>query len=395
MQKASRLLSGQPIRLGITILLAFYFNQFFPTSLKEFFLAVSLSLKEVLIFMIPFIIFSSVYNAFAKIRSKAMFFILILLFSIVISNFISVNLAGTFSYLLVLSDNKIVYNPIEIAGLEPLWRFAIPKLISNNIVLLSALILACIENEKIEKFSSRFAKLVSNLVEKFLKKFFMPLLPVFIFGFLLKLLNDDIISNVVAVNPKAFIYMIMLLWSYLGFLIFAAVFLYKNKAIDILRNIITPAITAFSTMSSAAALPFSIKAAEANTNNVSVSDLVMPTTVNTHMIGDSICIPMMAMIMIIAFGKPIPSLEEYLIFAFMFTLTKFSGAGVPGGSILVMIPVLEKYLSFSPEMVILITICYMLIDPIATSGNVIGNNLFVIHFNKFYMFLTKRRKKQI
>jgi Na+/H+-dicarboxylate symporter len=80
-----------------------------------------------------------------------------------------------------------------------------------------------------------------------------------------------------------------------------------------------------------------------------------------------------------------------LIFALTFTITKFSGAGVPGGSVLVMIPVLESCLGFTHEMTALITICYMLIDPIASSGNVIGNNLFVIHFSKFYGFVSKKR----
>ena len=117
----------------------------------------------------------------------------------------------------------------------------------------------------------------------------------------------------------------------------------------------------------------------------------MPATVNIHMIGDSICIPIMAMILLIAFGHPIPTLIGYLIFAMTFVVTKFSGAGVPGGSILVMIPVLESCLGFTPEMTALITICYMLLDPICTAGNVIGNNLFVIHFNKLYGFITSRK----
>ena len=116
----------------------------------------------------------------------------------------------------------------------------------------------------------------------------------------------------------------------------------------------------------------------------------MPATVNIHMIGDSICIPIMAMILLIAFGHPIPTLTEYLIFAMTFVITKFSGAGVPGGSILVMIPVLESCLGFTPEMNALITICYMLLDPICTMGNVLGNNLFVIHFSKFYSLITKK-----
>ena len=56
-----------------------------------------------------------------------------------------------------------------------------------------------------------------------------------------------------------------------------------------------------------------------------------------------------------------------------------------------MLPILEKTLGFTSEMTALITIFYVLIDPIATLGNVLGNNLFVIHFNRLYQkFLTLR-----
>ena len=147
------------------------------------------------------------------------------------------------------------------------------------------------------------------------------------------------------------------------------------------KNLIAPGITAFSTMSSAAALPLSIKAASKNIEDSNMANIVIPSTVNIHMIGDAICIPLIAMLILTAFGMPAPSLSQYITFAGLFTITKFSGAGVPGGSIFVMIPVLESALGFSGEMTALITIFYMLMDPITTTGNVIGNNLFVIHFD--------------
>lgn len=386
-----KLMASQPMRLVLTILFTFTLNSFIPIIAKQFFLSMSLSLKEILMFMIPFIIFSSVYSAFAKIRGKAIYFVALLLGAVVLSNFVSVGIAGIFGYFVLFANNNIAHNPQEIVGLTPLWQFSIPKLVSNNVILLLSLVLACINQPIIEKQTNKATNISKKIVKIFLMKFFIPLLPVFIFGFLIKLLTDDIIGDVLAVNPAAFLYMILTLIAYLSIIVLSAVWLYKKKTTEILRNLIAPAITAFTTMSSAAALPFSIKAAEANTGNKDVSDVVMPVTVNIHMIGDSICIPIMAMILLIAFGHPIPTLAGYLIFAMTFVITKFSGAGVPGGSIIVMIPVLESCLGFTSEMTALITICYMLLDPICTAGNVIGNNLFVIHFNKLYRFITSKK----
>ena len=391
MHRFFKILASQPMRLLFTIILAFYFNHLIPLIAKQFFLSISLLLKEILMFMLPLIIFSSVYSAFSKIRGHAMLFVSLLLISVVISNLFSVSIAGIFSYFLVFTEHASMHNPQEIVGLTALWQFSLPKLIPNNIALLLSFILACINKPIIANNAKKLADLASKIVEIFLKKIFIPVLPLFIFGFLVKLLTDDIIGDVLAVNPQAFIFMILMLLIYLTTIFITAIILYKKEPIVIFQNFLAPAITAFTCMSSAAALPFSIKAAEENTGNKNVSDVVMPATVNIHMIGDSICIPILAMIMLMAFGYPMPSLHTYLVFAVMFVITKFSGAGVPGGSILVMIPILESYLGFTPEMVALITICYILLDPICTTGNVIGNNLFVIHFSKLYEFVSKKR----
>lgn len=393
MHKIFKIMLAQPMRLALTIILAFCLNNYIPLTAKQFFFSISLSLKELLMFMIPFIIFSSVYSAFVKIKGQALIFIALLLSCVVLSNFFSVSIAGVFSHFLVFNGGSHLHTPKEVVELLPLWQFSIPKLIPNNLVLLISFILAYIDSPIINDHVNNFAKKTNKFVELFLKKIFIPALPLFIFGFLIKLLTEDIISDVLSINPKAFIFMIIALYSYLIIILLTAVIFYKKNSMDILRNILAPAITAFTTMSSAASLPFSIKAAEANTKNKNVSDVVMPATVGMHMIGDSICIPILAMIILMSFGHPMPSLYSYFVFALAFVITKFSGAGVPGGSVLVMIPVLEGYLGFTTEMSALITICYILLDPISSSGNVIGNNLFVIHFSKLYQRVSRKLPK--
>ncbi|MEK6734389.1 MAG: cation:dicarboxylase symporter family transporter, partial [Pseudomonadota bacterium] len=266
-----KIIKSQPMRLVITILLAIFLNQYIPLTLKELFLALSLSLKEILIFMLPFLIFSSVYNAFAKIRGHAVMFTSLLLTCVILSNFFSVNLAGVFSYSFVFNGASNLHSPKETNELLALWEFGLPKLVSNNIVLLISLVLAYINKPIITKNVGMAAKICQKIVDKFLKKFFIPLLPLFVFGFMLKLLTEDILSDVIAVNPKAFIYMITLLIFYLSFLLLLCRVLYKKKPLDILRNIVAPTLTAFSSMSSAAALPFSIAAAEKNTGNKSIA----------------------------------------------------------------------------------------------------------------------------
>ncbi|MBA3284675.1 MAG: cation:dicarboxylase symporter family transporter, partial [Nitrosopumilus sp.] len=91
------------------------------------------------------------------------------------------------------------------------------------------------------------------------------------------------------------------------------------------------------------------------------------------------------------FERGLPDLSLFLIFACYFVLAKFAVAAVPGGGVLVMLPILERYLDFSPEMLSLITTLYILFDPIITSANILGNGAFAQGFSRIYKYMNQKR----
>lgn len=78
-----------------------------------------------------------------------------------------------------------------------------------------------------------------------------------------------------------------------------------------------------------------------------------------------------------------------MIFTFYFVLAKFSVAAIPGGGIIVMLPILEGYLGFNGEMMSLITALYILFDPVITCANVFGNGAFAKMIDRFVVKNTK------
>ena len=88
---------------------------------------------------------------------------------------------------------------------------------------------------------------------------------------------------------------------------------------------------------------------------------------------------------------PEPSLVNYLIFTFYFVLAKFSVAAVPGGGIIVMLPILESYMGFDTEMMALITALYILFDPVITCANVFGNGVFAKMIDNIMVFINQKR----
>jgi Na+/H+-dicarboxylate symporter len=203
------------------------------------------------------------------------------------------------------------------------------------------------------------------------------------------MINDGIFEMLIK-NASLFATMFVVLITYLAILLLISSGFSIIKGYKITVNILPAVLTALSSMSSTIALPFSLKASHKNTISKGFSDFFMPATVNIHMIGDCIIIPFLIVIVLNVFGFSLP-VEKIPLFAFLFMITKFSGAGIPGGTVFIMVPLMVKILNFTPQMSLLITSMYIVIDPFATSTSVMANNLFVIVLDKILVAFGKSK----
>ena len=384
MRSFFKYLKHTPIQLLIVILLGTLSYAHLSHELVSGLYAASQSLKAVLMVVLPFVILSSVAIAFADMPKGAGLFVLLLFACICLSNFVNVMFSGMFALWTISGEagNFSAAPPSE--QLLPLWNFSLPQILSNDKALFMGFVAGIFYSIRPVPVLYKGLQITNHYSMMFLQRVFIPLLPLFVLGFLLKLLHDNILVALVNDHAELLVKMLLLLVGYLAFLLLVACGGNGKLFMQRARTIASPAIAAFTSMSSASALPFSIAAAKENTGNEPLAQMVMPTTVNIHMVGDTICIPIIAMILLASCHMPLPSLHQYTLFAAYFVLAKFSGAGVPGGTILVMIPVLEKTLGFTGEMSAVITTLYILIDCFTTTGNVIGNNIFVLYMSKLY-----------
>jgi len=225
-----------------------------------------------------------------------------------------------------------------------------------------------------------------RIVNLLLSKVFIPVLPIFILGFILKSQHDGLV-NILFKNFIPLLLIILTMYTiYIGFLYMISKNFIFNDAIYALKNILPAMLIGFSSMSSAASMPILIDASAKNVKDSNLPRRIIPFITNTHMIGDALAIPLIAMsLYIVEYGHP-PSMYKYFIFSTSYVLTKFASAGIPGGTILIMIPILESKLGFTSEMSSVILTIYLLFDPICTSGSILGNGAFVIIFEKIKNF---------
>lgn len=366
--------------LGIIIFLGIA-HPWIPLSAQSALYAASLSLKSLIVFVLPVLIFGLLFKAAVALSKNASKTILLILAAICVSNYLSTLVSytvGTFAY----QGNLSMTLPIESVALSPAWDFSLPKWIGNNYAMFAGLILGVFlgrwKTVLAEKISIRFEKGIAVLMRGLLY-----VIPVFIAGFVIKMYHDQVMTSILSNYARIFVLVACAVFAYIGIIYFIANRFQTREFAKSLKNMLPAAIAGFGSMSSAAAMPLTILGTEKNSPNPVLARSIIPASVNVHLIGDCFAIPIFAFAIMKSFGVAEPSFISYLIFASYFVMAKFSVAAVPGGGILVMLPVLESTLGFNSEMLSLITALYILFDPVITCANVLGNGGFALTISRF------------
>ncbi len=364
------------------LLLPLLCGNFVPTTVKAFLHAVSLCIKEGLVFCLPFVIFSLLFGSISRLGHRAFRVVLTIFPLICCSNFLNTMLSYGVSK--VLSGQGERYSEAfsgSASVLKASFHVSLTPLFSNDVALVCGLILGLFlrpVSQPVAIACERAASVVTNVFFKIL----LPLMPLFIVGMRFKMQHDGILSSVCgSYLPVLLVFVLSACsWILLQYVLWSKGKL--SQAATYVKNVFPAVATAFGSASSAAAMPLSLKAAEKNCSNPANADIIIPSTVNVHLVGDCFFIPMFALSVLQSFGLPFPSFGVYLLFAFHFVLAKFAVAAVPGGGVLVMLPILQNYLGLTPDMLALVTAIYILFDPIITACNVAGNGAFAIFFDR-------------
>lgn len=372
-----------PLKLIAIIILVMLFGEYVSLDVKRFLYSLSLTIKEALVFVLPVIIFSYLSSCILSFKKGVVTFLFILFAIVYISNFCS-TIIGYFASILTL-DKISIATSSEISPdriLVPFWDLHLPVWISNTWALLSGLVIGLI-------FTFIRVKFVEHATEKlraastfFLMRIFIPLMPIFILGFMIKLEHEGELKNILISYAPLFFLIFAVELAYILVLIAIVTKFNPSRFFTYIRNSLAAVITGFSTMSSAATLPLTLQAAERNTGNKNLADAVIPATVNIHMIGNMITIPMLAFAMLIIYGLPFPSFSDYFTFALQVALAQFTVAAVPGGGIIMMYPYLSQYLGLDHAMLGVLYFIYTLFDASLTSSNILGNIALASFLNR-------------
>jgi Na+/H+-dicarboxylate symporter len=363
-----------PFLLLMLVVLVFTCGGFLPSSLAQFLLGVSVTLKSVIVFLLPIIIFSLLFCTFYRIGRNASWIMGLTLLLVCGSNFVA-TFATHFVGEAVYGMQLALSQPPKGHELQPLFNFQIPKLIPNALAMLMGMVGGILAPKLAPGCMQRFSTILDCLVARLLRVI-LCMIPAFLLGFLLKMQHDGLLALLVCQYASTIVVIIFSLAIYLLlFYLIANGFCWRKTLIS-MRNMLPPVICAFGSMSSAAALPYTLVAVEKNTTHKSLARSIVSATTNIHLMGDCIIDTILIYAILRSYNFAMPSTALFLTFTFQFVLAKFSVAAVPGGGIIVMLPIIEHTFGFDGAMSSLIFSMYLLLDPIATSANVLGNGAF-------------------
>ncbi|RST70342.1 cation:dicarboxylate symporter family transporter [Candidatus Aquarickettsia rohweri] len=381
-----------PLALFFILIFTYTFGNYISVEIKELFLSISLILKSILLLILPFIIFSFITSSLLLLEGNVFKFVGLLILCIFISNSMAIY-TGYFigsTFLDSLITAKHVSNNQNL--LMPLWAINISTIFTNDQALLFGLMFSIIFSFWRHKKVENIIKKMSGISTAFLKKFFIPTLPLFVIGFIFKLQHEDVLEYAIKSYGKVLIIILLVQISYLSIFYFIISKFNLEKTLMYFKNVMPAAFTGFSAISSAAAMSVLLLAMEKIFKNKSkIYKAIITAVINTHTLGSAIGITILIFATIKTFNSQVPSFESFVIFAFFYAISKFAVAAVPGGVLLIVAPLFEKYLAFSPEMIGVITVIYLLFDPFGKAVNVTGNGGFAIGFSRIYGYFNKKK----
>ncbi len=368
------MLRKMPVLLLMVMAIIILLNPVLPLAVKEILYAMSLTIKSVIIFILPFIIFSLLFKTMITMSRSATAVIGLILGCVCLSNFTSTFLSHYVGQWVYHMDLSLIL-PSDTQSLAPAWTTALPKLVENSHAMFAGIILGLIAGSFQISAALSLAEQLDRIVGKLLQSLGY-LIPLFVAGFIVKLSSDGVLQTIIKDYSQIFVMIALAQFSYI---FFACTLLNRfnlSKTFQHVKDMLPAAIAGFSTMSSAAVMPLTIQGVARHAHHKELSRSVIPATVNVHLVGDCFAIPIFAYAVMKSYGVAEPGLLQYLVFVMYFVMAKFSVAAIPGGGIVVMLPVLESCLGFNTQMLSLMTALYVLFDPVITCANVLGNGAF-------------------
>ncbi|NIZ47093.1 dicarboxylate/amino acid:cation symporter [Entomospira nematocerorum] len=228
-------------------------------------------------------------------------------------------------------------------------------------------------------FSS--VKTFQNIIEKVITNIIIPLLPFHIAGIFASMAFGGKAIEIMRMMAIVFALIIVMHWTILIVHYIVAGLVKKVNPFTLLKNMIPAYVAAIGTQSSTATMPVTHRQMIKNGLSEDVANFTVPLFATIHMPGSVITVTTCAIAVSTIMGHSL-DMTQLIGFILMLGVMMVAAPGVPGGSIMASIGILESMLGFDPIMISLMVTLYLAQDSFGTATNVTSDGALAFMVEK-------------
>ena len=362
-----RLIQQRSVQTVVVLALYVCFAASLPLQVHQTFYTISLFIKDLLVWMMPFTVLFFIANTVAGFERKAPLFILTIVLFEACSNFSSVWYTYGWGHVLVDRLPSIQSSTFD-ESFKALWRlpFVKPVWWSADKGCIAGLVLGCLSAFAHNSALHSILRIGKAVAQGLLTQFFSRLIPLFILGFAAHMYYSGILIHVFKNYGVIVLWLLVIMYLYI-FGIFAIGAKGRLKTmLQNIRNLLPAWAISLSSGCSLSTMPWTIAGASKNLDDPHLAEAIIPATTNIQQVGDCIAQSFLCFVLFTQFFGAPPSLHMWFNFTVIFVLARFATAAVLGGAIFIMLPIYEHYLNFTPDMIAIILALNVVLDPFIT-----------------------------
>ncbi|MDU1904947.1 MAG: cation:dicarboxylase symporter family transporter [Dysgonomonas sp.] len=379
-----KIISNATFRLFLSVIIGSLVGIMANETIISIILPVKHVLGQIIFFLIPLLIFGFITPSITRLTKNASKLLGISLILAYASCIGSATLAAIVGYQLIplfdIVPQTETLNDIP----EMIFRLDIPPLMS----VLTALVLSFMlglsiiwtKADKIEKALYEFQDLVFTMVKKFL----LPLLPLFIAtNFSVLAYEGALVSRL----PVFFAILVVTILCHITWItiLYASAGVYSGKNPWQVFKLYGPvALTALGTQSSAASLAVAIEQTKKSPAlRTDIRNFAIPLFGNVHFVGSILDVVFLSLAVSQLLYGTMPGLDKMLIFIPLLGIFAIAAPGLPGGTLITSLGLIHAILGFDEVGAALMISIFALLDSFGTTHNITSDGALTLILSSY------------
>lgn len=378
-----KILSSTLFKLLLAVVVGIVAGPYLSRDIMNVVVTLKYIIGQIIMFMVPLIILAFISSSIVKMgnsASKMLGRALILAYSSSVGAALMAMFLGyTFIPMLSIETSSEVVNTLP----KMVFELNIPPVMS----VMTALVLAVMvglsaiwtKSVAVVNILNELQKMVLILINRVL----IPILPYFIAANFCALSYEGAITHQlpVFINVMGIVLLAHFVW--LVVLYGVAGLVTRKNPLDVVRYYAQPYFTAVGTMSSAATLPVSLKAARKSTVlSDKAVDFAIPLFSNIHLCGSILTEVFFVMTVSKILYGTFPTVSTMVLFIFLLGVFAIGAPGVPGGTVIASLGIVTSILGFNEAGTALLLTIFALQDSFGTACNVVGDGALTLMISK-------------